>query len=285
MKNKKFIAIFIFIPLSFLLSMELYIYAMKDHFKITKSILKVRDSNVTCLIVGDSHTGSAFGYELDECVNLSLGGTSIPMNSDIVYSVSKNNPLKIVILSLGPHNFSNYRVTKYSPMFKNISLNNKLFYKPLLNVYAIRKEVKNSLIEIFLKKGDKKEWSNKTQKERHNLIDSRLKKHAAIKDFENTEYANIYKTMVDYLVKNNIDVYLVRTPVVKEYDKRIMKSIGHKRWKIFIKNLTSTGAVYIDFKDLNFNNNNMNYFSNQDHLNQKGAAVFYELFKNNFLGY
>lgn len=283
MNNKRLILLSIFIPILFLTLFEMSIYVKKDELKMTKAILKVRDSNVKCLIVGDSHPMHAFGNELKECVNLSLGGTSIPMNADIVYSVDKNNPLNIVILSIDPHNFAKYRLANYSPVFKNLSISDKFFYTPLLSVSTIKEELKNHIIDIVKGKDTSETWDMKTKEERKKSLEGRLKEHTNIDNFQNTNYAKMYKQMVDYLVNKGIKVYLVRAPVVEKYNEVVLNHVGRNNWKSFISYLTNTGAIYVDYEKLNFDDTVMNNFNDQDHLSEKGSKIFSKIFREEFL--
>jgi len=279
MKNKYFTMIVIVVPVIMLFCFEAYIYSIKDKSALINSVISVRESNVNCLIMGDSHTEQSFRGNIKECVNLSVGGATIPMIADAIYSVEKNNDLKLVVIPLDPHNFSEYRLNNYTTMYKDIATQNKLLLTiPILKKIAINK-IKSSLREKEIEKG----WIDYSSQERQESLDGRLKKHLKIQKFESTNYSKIYKELVKYLINKDIKVYLVRTPVIPEYEKKIFEYIGYDRWKKYVNSFTLIGANYIDYKFLEFNYKNNSMFENQDHLNKEGAKIFSKIFSKNFI--
>ncbi len=253
-------------------------YLLKDESVLINSVVNVKKSNVDCLIMGDSHTERSFYGNIKECVNLSLGGVSIPMIADAIYSVEENNNLKLVVIPLGPHNFAEYRLKQYTTMYKDIVTYNKLLFNiPILKEIGINR-LKNSFIEKEIEKEIGKEWIDLSDQERKESLNNRLKKHLKIYEFENSNYSKIFKELVKYLINKNIKVYLVRTPVTPEYEKKIFEYVGYERWGKFVSSFTLIGANYVDYKFLEFNNKNDRLFKDQDHLNKKGAKVFSKIF-------
>ncbi|MDM5272501.1 hypothetical protein PGH07_09950 [Sulfurovum sp. zt1-1] len=285
MQNKQFIRIVIFLPILFFIGFESFIYFTQKEVNLVDDVIKARNSEVHCLIMGDSHTEHAFRNEIKSCQNLSVGGASIPMIIDAVYSVDKKNKLKTVILVLEPHDFSEYRILSYSPTFKNISEKFTPIYQPLFNIPFIREVVINHFKSIFKPNTNKEEklWTNKSLEKRVKALNNRVKVHIPIQDFEKSEYSKNYQNLITYLVNKKINVYLVRTPVVTEYEKRLFDHVTYDRWNKYIEVFRSLGAKYIDYKDLNFDSNKEFLFKDQDHLNSEGAKIFSQSFKKYIL--
>lgn len=273
MKYKYFAYSIILLSIIVFLLIEIYIYTIKEKLIFTNTLIKSRNSGIECLIMGDSHLQGGFKNNLTNCYNLSIGGSSLPMIIDAVESVIENNPLKVVILPLEPHDFSIYRQQNYSPIFKDISKNFNPIYKPLFNTIPVREEVLN-YIET---KKENDLWVNWSKDERLKRVDKRINMHANLEKFEKSNYANDYKKLIKTLIEKKIKVYLVRTPVTNLYDKKMFEKLNPIKWNNFVKEFTSLGAVFIDFRKINFDNKDDTVFVDEDHLNEKGSKAYVKL--------
>ncbi|TLP37804.1 hypothetical protein [Arcobacter arenosus] len=275
MKYKYFTYSIILLPLSIFFIIETYIYTISEKLVFTNALIASRKSNIQCLIMGDSHLQNGFRNNLKNCYNLSIGGSSLPMIQDAVNSVYDNNDLKMIILPLEPHDFSTYRQQNYSPIFKDISKTFNIMYQPLFNILPVKEEIQDYI------KNNKKEdlWPNWSIREKEKRVEERINIHGNLKNFEKSNYSINYIKFIENLIKKNIKVYLVRTPVTYKYNKKMFEVLDSNRWERYTKEFTSMGAIYIDFKKLNFNNSEDIYFVDEDHLNEKGSFLYTRLLK------
>lgn len=282
MGYKRFIFLSIFNSFLIIVVLESFIYLIGNKLKFTKSVIKVRKGNEKCIIVGDSHPLNAFRENLNYCTNLSIGGSSIPMHADIINSVNEKNKIKTVIWGIGPHSFSKYRLDNYSPIFKNIAYDNKFNFSLLLNNPVIVEEVKDKILEVIKSKKIKKTMAYWSKEEKKLSLSQRLSRHSTVKQINTTDYSKILIDNLNYLKRKGIKVYLVRTPVISEYNEKIFKAINRENWETYIQELRNLGAIYVDYEKLNFNYSNLDNFDDADHLSNKGSREFITEFKDKF---
>lgn len=271
MSAKKFILTFLLIALIPLILIELHIRISINNIPKIQNIIELQNSKANCIIMGDSHTGSGFPARINGCFNISQGGSSIPMIADAVKSSISKNDINKIILALDPHNFAPYRLSNYNPIFKNIAKRKFILFKDSL----IRSYYFNWLRSKFFSNKMKKDWVKYSKQEQDEKIIQRLSQHYPVENFYNTQYARKIFNLVEDLINKNIDVCIVRVPVTKEYEKRLMTYTQSQKWDEFTKTFINLGATYIDYKSIPYDfHSNENLFSNQDHLNAKGAEIY-----------
>lgn len=283
MTNRQFTYVILTILIVFFITIESLFYYMARHNKYISNIIDIRNGVAQCIIMGDSHTQDAFRHELDNCLNISIGGSSIPLIIDAVQSIIHKNKISHIILPLEPHNFTSYRLVNQNDTFKNISDIFDPMYIPLFSIPILQEYFQKTIYSKFKIDNDKEKelWSNLNKNQQLQRINTRLDKHIPVQNYENTQYAEEYLKFIKSLIKQNIKVCLVRTPVTIEYNNTMFENISKNEWDAFVNKFENAGATYIDYEDLNFNNTNDKIFTDQDHLNELGARYYSKQIYNN----
>lgn len=271
----------------FILVRELSLYIFSFNSPYLSSMIRARTSKVECLIMGDSQTAALFRHKIGECDNLSAGGTSIPMIKEAVESVSLKNNLKFVVLGLGPHYFSSYRLKNRSEEFKGIAE----FYTPNVNLIGNKVRTKQILSKYlsslyFFERGEKEggetilHWHKVTRDKRAAQIRARVAQHSPVNNWLETEYSKQYLELVSSLISKGVKVCVVRPPVDSEYENQIFHSLNTEDWVNYLTQLKSTGAKYIDYLAISHDPYPINELSNQDHVHEEVAEKIGRMYLN-----
>lgn len=297
---KKFIQktiLFAFPILLILIGVEFYIRNSSNSFVTVANYFKKNKENTEVLILGSSHNQCAVNPKFFKLktVNLSYGSQDIEINSALFFhNVKQMKNLKKVIFELDYHYLDTQRekdyyrypwyslyygieiqpinqFSKFSFYSSNPKLFNKLFlekmkpnYKaPIINKYGF--EEGDVLDEFSEMKYDSVKIENTAQK--------RLKyRHKELSDTDLKKNAERIIAIIKYCKENNIEIYFFSPPVYKTYFKNEL-TYKKKRVDEFIQKIISQHNVqYYDFE--NSSRFNIKDFSNDDHLNAKGAVKF-----------
>ena len=117
------------------------------------------------------------------------------------------------------------------------------------------------------------EWSNKklTMKELEDETENTARQH-----LENNElHVEYIKEILDICQENGLNPVIITTPQSYLYNNRIGKENYKKRIYSHINNLKKEyNFIYLDYSHNEKFENNLEYFMDDDHLNEKGAEYF-----------
>jgi hypothetical protein len=275
-----------FVPL---FSVGIYVWAFEGLFHIfsdksefLRSVIKARNGEVECLILGDSHLRDTFRGLVEDCVNLSEGGISVPMLIDGIDSVVKSNPnLDKVVLVWGPHLFARYRFGQIGPEYEGIAEWFNPRYNPLFMNSIARAHLRQSISEFRLKKPKRNRdsrWSRRSEEERSRRAKRRSSRHRPVKEFMSTTFYIDYESKIKQLIDLNKTVCLVRTPVSIEYESFMNNVYNSDEWLKAESQIRSIeGLRFIDSKNLEIPLTSRD-FRNQDHLSLSGAKKIFKTY-------
>lgn len=277
----RIIALFVIAALMFLLSILLIEISLATHFtrqsSFAEAVVKSRKGELYCLVVGDSHAAAGFRDQVGQCGNLGAGGLGILQVTDIVHSVVQKNDLQFVMMTLGPQQFSAERLGNRSRIFRNISQEwekgwNPLVVQPLLFDRWISWMLQPMIGFLGL---DKKvaPWDKMDLSRKNRILLTRLEKQTPILGMLESDAAVDLLQLIDILVAKNIKVCIVRTPVVQEYEALLNPVVEGNDWQQLVWLLEQKKANVVDYRQLKLSLQPTD-FSNEDHLNEIGAAKF-----------
>lgn len=298
MKNflQKFL-LFLIPILLILIGLESYIRFSPNSFITIANYFKKNKEEIEVLILGSSHNQCALNPKFFKLktVNLSYGSQDIQLDSALFFhNVKQMKNLKKVILELDYHSLDTqrekeyYRYSWYS-LYYGVEIypinylsrlsfylsNPKLFNKiilekfdenyrsPIINKYGF--EEGNFSDEFSEMKYDSIKIENTAKK--------RLEfRHKEISDTDFKNNAQRILSIIEYCKQNHIEIYFFSTPMYKTY---IENEVVSKKIRVdtFIQNLILNYNInYFNFeKSSKFN---LKDFSNDDHLNAKGAEKY-----------
>lgn len=126
---------------------------------------------------------------------------------------------------------------------------------------------------------------NLSLNEKINEAEKTTKRHLGIDDLNCSQPPDIsfgyLSNILEFCLKNNLKPVLITTPQSYLYNERITKINYEKRIYSHIKKLNEIFKFdYLDYSHDNRFINNLNLFSDDDHLNEKGAEIFTEILLN-----
>lgn len=280
-----------------LLGIEFYIRNSPNSFITISDYFKKNKENIEVLILGSSHNQCALNPKFFKMktVNLSYGSQDIQIDSALFFhNVKQMKNLKKVIFELDYHSLDTQReedyyrypwyslyydidikpmnyLSKFSFYLSNPKLFNKIFlekwtanYKPpIINKYGF--EEGNFSDEFSEMKYDSIKIENSAKK--------RLEfRHKEILDNVFKKNSERILSIIKYCKQNNIEIYFFSTPLFKTY---IDNQVAIKKIRVnkFIETINSKYNIkYFNFE--NDNRFNLKDYSNDDHLNAKGAEKY-----------
>lgn len=300
MKIKSFMIInlittFVLIGSLYFISHTIKNYTEEDLFKFN-SYLNLKENSVKIMNLGSSHGmyGIHYSKEGFDKINLArksqnffydlqlLKKYSKKLNKDVIvivpisiFSFYNHNEEKIIqcyIQLLNRNDISKINHIKYF-LIKNFSV----LYPPnnILKLKQIGKNKENQIkYPSDLKLESKIEESQETALRHLGISD----KNYSIKNAED-DFINL----IDYIESKNWNYVLITTPFSYLYNKNIEKyQKGAFKERIYdnikeVEEKLGKKFVYLDYSHDSRFENNLEYFFDDDHLNEKGAKYFTEI--------
>jgi hypothetical protein len=130
------------------------------------------------------------------------------------------------------------------------------------------------------------DWSSFPAQKRQTLTVSRVYDQNPVKDFATSEAAADYRKAIEFLIGRGAQVCLFRTPVTRDY-LAAEKLIAESRYEEFDQYITalarSLSVRFVEFRSLPFEFDDSRFF-NQDHMNNRSAAVVWPLVARSCFG-
>ena len=304
-KSKALFYLILFLVPFFILS----IICNRIYYNIQIPIKPYIPPNTEILILGDSHAAFALDPEvIGKTVNFSSYGESYVHNYyKLKFALKKSKSLKIVILPIDLHSFSDFREDR-------IHFNMKwLQYIDFIELGWIKNKPISYLIKylhlrIFEFKGHYLQFINHffshQDSQKSNLLidkgfiakdgfyfhkqDEKAQRRASrqLKDFNyfSKEIVLFFKKILQECEDNQIQVVLMKSPITREYYKQADRliNIKHLYSQVFQIARKFRNIHLLDFQTLYFKNES-GLFWDPQHLNKIGASKFSALVKNHLV--
>lgn len=283
-----------------LLGVEYFVRHTENSFITKANYFNTHKENVEVLVLGTSHSQGGINpkfFKRSTC-NLAYSSQNIQIDSALFFhTINDMKKLKKVIYELDYHRMDiklddNYYKLPWYYMYYGIEI------KPIkfINRFSLYSSNTNFFNNILLEKMDKNYKPlviNQYGFVEHNYSDEfksmhydslkiattapqRLKsRHKELSDVVFLQNCKRVEAIIQYCNSHHIDFYLISSPLYKTYcDAKIKsKDIKVKKYIAFLK--SKYNIKYYDFeKNPKFT---LNYFSNDDHINAKGAAIYSKL--------
>ncbi|MGL5056034.1 MAG: hypothetical protein ACRC6A_01510 [Fusobacteriaceae bacterium] len=283
----------------------IFILGMVQRYKIDENNRFLRvPKNLKIINLGSSHGLSNFVYPkgtnaynlgfsaqvffYDEAIlrkyksNLQSGGiVIIPISIFSFYKV-----YTVVSLSENDYSQNYYSFLDYTEIYKGNKNQQKLKkYFPLLYngndlKFVIKYFITNVLRGDFTPK--KPSYPNDLSLEEKKVqADSTSLSHLAIDKYKDNNMPEIamlhFKNIINICKENNLTPILITTPQTYLYNERIGENNYEERIYSKIKKvneLFQNELIYLDYSHDKRFENNLDLFSDDDHLNKKGAEIF-----------
>jgi len=278
----RIIAFYVIAALLFLSSILMIEFSLKTQFadksSFTDAVVKSRKGQLSCIIVGDSHAAAGFRDQIETCGNFGAGGLGILQVKDIVHSVQQKNDLQLVVITLGLQQFSTERLGNGARIFRYIAQDwekgwNPLVIQPLLFDRWLQSIIQPITGALGIGKNAATSWDKIELSRKNRMLATRLEKQTPKVGMLESDAAVELFQLVDSLTLQNIQVCIVRTPVVPEYEALLQPMVESKEWRQLVAQLKHKEVNVVDYLDMQLTLQPAD-FSNEDHLNEKGAAKF-----------
>lgn len=252
--------------------------------------LKV-DEKINTIICGDSHPQSGID---DALLKNSLNVCQMSEPYIGTYHVIKvltaqNSHIKTIILGFSYHNlskseedqfsredFSKFFYPKYLLLLNPLNMLNMILDNFSNVVKTLPLILRSTLFPLFSSELSSFSFVGQYYRSQNSncndsTVNNAIQRHY-IRDSFPTEISiaqeKYLKAIVEYCNSKNIKLYLLNTPLNKEYEKRIPEKFIANYYSVYeqIKNQ----AVLLDFHDLRLS---YLHYGDGDHLNEMGAAV------------
>ncbi len=297
---KKFLQkflIFVIPILLVLIGFELYFRNSQNSFITIANYFKKNKGTIEVLILGSSHNQCALNPKFFKMktANLSYGSQDIQLDSALFFhNINQMKNLKKVIFELDYHSLDTQREKDYFryswySIYYDIEIY-PINYLNKLSIYLSNTKLFNKIILERFNKNYRPPFINKFGFEEGNFSDEfsemnydpnkiansakkRIEfRHKEISDLDFKKNSERIMSIIEYCKQKNIEIYIFSTPLYKTYieNELIIKKIKVNK---FIQNLiTKYNIKYLDFeKNSDFT---IKDFSNDDHLNAKGAEKY-----------
>lgn len=258
-------------------------YIVNLHYMNTSDSLK-KAINCKILIAGDSYSVVSLNPSLfDSAKNISQGAEPYFITYwKLKKILSVKPPVHTILLSFSFHNISGFNDKKLidpiwsSEMFKRsypieefetlkgIEIDKQEYCRVLLKQMCLYPK-KNHISYI----GEYLNISRTLSQDFHTSIKRQYyynNKNAGI----STVSIDFLKSIIKLIEEHQIEIVLVSSPLHKEYMKRIPSNFKKAFFDLKTE-LTNSGIAVLDYGQATFQDR---YFSNSDHLNEKGADRF-----------
>ena len=286
--------------LLFFTAMEIYIRNSENSFITKAKYFQKNKEQVEVLVLGSSHNQNGVNPKFfrSKTTNLSYGSQDIQIDSALFFSnVKQMKNLKKVVFELDYHRLDIenkpdfYRfpwyymyygievqpvkfVHKVSLYSSNVDFFNTIIldqfssnYKPqVINEFGfVEKNYTDDFVGFFY-------MENKIEATAKERLKSRHKEFSA-KNFNRN--ASRIQSMIAYCKNNNIELYFFSSPLYKTYIENKIPMKDQKVKNYIQKLITNEKINYYNFE--NTSRFELYDFSNDDHLNAKGAEKYSKL--------
>lgn len=287
--NKKYFFITLFLTVVYIIFIYFSSQINRRYILETNKFLRV-PSNLKIINLGSSHGLFGIKYPKDtRGYNLSLVSQTMYYDAKILNKYKNHlskNAVVIIPVSIFSfyndkkleeryYNFLNYQdivngKRKDEILFKNFSI---FFYR-----HSLIRTIKYIFQSIFKGKmiPEDVEWSKKklTMEELKNEAENTAKQHLE----NNKVYLEYVKEILNICQKNELYPVFITTPQSYLYNERIGKENYKKRIYYYMAKLKKEyDFFYLDYSHDKRFENNLEYFMDDDHLNEKGADYFTEI--------
>lgn len=252
------------------------IYSEESYY--VDALLVARRGAVRCLVLGDSHAAAGFRGELKNCANLAAGGMNLLQVYDVYQSVQLNNQIDLLIVTLGPQQFSAIRQANRSRVFADVAKEWQQGWNPLIVQPLIFERWLKWLPEYYLQQAGSvptQSWQQKTPDARAQAAAKRLdaqKIYTPMPVLETDAGVYLQKLLSDASAKG-INICVVRPAVTPEYADAMQAELSSENWQTILRYVQAVNVPFVDFQQLQFFFTDAD-FSNEDHLNPAGAQKF-----------
>lgn len=300
MKLKKFILMNLIISLVLISSVYFISKFVKDYSKEDilrfKKYLSLGEKTVKVVNIGSSHGKYAFYYLTDDLKKINLARNSQSFYYDLQLLKKYSNKIKldsVIVIPISIFSFYNQKDKELDEGYiqlldkKNIlNINFKEYFLiknfsvlyPPSNILKLKENLKYKEYQVKypnnLKLNDKIEESKKTGLRHLGISDIKYSIKNAEEDFIN---------LINYIESKNWKYVLITTPFsylynenIEKYQKGAFKERIYDNIKKVEKRLEKK-FIYLDYSHDSRFENNLEYFFDDDHLNEKGAKYFTEI--------
>jgi len=240
---------------------------------------------VDIVAFGDSHIFQDF-VAGENMLNLGMVGESFELTTTKLHHYLKKQTPKIIILQLSPHMFAPYRLTKnqrdYDAFFGNVEKPGQQFLilDPVFRMKLAQYWKHFFFVGDFKSRGEFTAHGSFIMD--HNITypltdeelfeaRKRVHEHTPEPEFKSSPTSLLMRNTIEMLKKRGVEVCLVTlavTPVYREYAAQ--NPDFEKTLNFFAQLARDTGVLYFSYWN---NYDDYTMFSNQDHLNRKGAGI------------
>lgn len=298
MKLKKFMLMNLIFSL--ILIMTIYLISKVTKYSFEDDLLKFKkyssfsENSVKIVNVGSSH--GKFGlYYLDDKEKMNLARNSQSFYYDLQLLKKYTNKIRqnaIIIIPISIFSFYNHNDEnlneRYIQLLKKKAILNIDYKKyfliknfsilyPVTNILKIKEKIKNQNKEHQIKYPDDLDINSKIKESQETIL-----RHLGISEIKysikNSE--DDFINLINYIQERNWHFVLITTPYsylyndnIKKYQENAFKERIYNNIKIIEVKLNQK-FIYLDYSHDKRFTNNLEYFFDDDHLNEKGAKYF-----------
>ena len=259
-----------------------YIWVVGSHLRDYQSRYFTVPDKVRLLVLGDSHTGRAWATNKDPlCFSFAMGSdniTDMRMKFDYVDAHNHWEGEKVVVLPFEPHVLSIYRETKQNNT-DNRTINNPYinehitYWLPLFFDTQTSMDVKRFILKDVLRQGKKTVRFSK----RH----ARWRADGQFPDSTVSKtLIREYQDLIDHVQKRGYTIIPVRYPLHPYYDSLVRAKPTAAYLTQVIDSLATANRLQV--YDMMSAFEDPTLYVDQDHLNEKGAAIFRQRFAERY---
>lgn len=262
------------------------------------SFNNLKNNSIKLVILGNSHTRWGIKSSKEDILNLALGSQNYYYDLKVLKQYSnkiQKNATVIIPISIlsfyksGEKELNNYIGILPKNELKNVSLKDYFLLKyfsgffPITNLY----KAKDYFIEIIKKKEIYKNFSGYPKDFNMNLRIKENKK--GVKDHlmnRDIIQEKEFLELLEYIYINEWHIILITTPFSYLYNNEIER-IEKEAFKVRIYNnieevekKIGKKFIYFDYSHDKRFENKLEYFFDDDHLNEKGAEYFTNILLN-----
>ena len=242
--------------------------------------------NFNTLIVGDSHTQTAFiPSKIGKSINISQPGETYIITYWKINKFLEHKKFDTIIIGFAQHNISSFNDYKFEDKkWSQEMLSRSIYFMNLNDLYTLP----INYIDLFtcyiishikFPPDIPKYVGEFTPIKKTNLRDTTtaINSHYYYKELGLAKInLNYLDSIISLCQKESIELVFVGTPVHKKYYSKIPDYINHS-YDSLINSISNSGMTVFNYTHLNLNDS---LFSNLDHLNLRGAKFLTNTFIN-----
>jgi hypothetical protein len=288
---------FIFPVIVLICGIEMYVLYYPSTFNKKAKYLKQHTDSIKTIILGSSHNQNALNPEFlnSQAINLANAGQDIQIDAALFFkNIGKLTSVNKVILEIDYHSLEEkngpdyfripwyyrfYDIEIYPVSFLNrfsVYASSPSFFNQLILDEINPKKIRYKLNQFGFIMNDFPGVMEDLKYDSLKLAETameRLKDKHVLQSVDNCNYnKSKLNTIIDYCIKNNIEVILISTPMYSTYINHQITAKNIRRMN-YIDSLKNLSNIYY----YNFENSNkfgVHDFKNDDHLNSIGSKKF-----------